>query len=129
MEIVSFSEVNSYLEKEAWLLATVSQLQKDLSWQSLVLPLSDCPTPEELQDKLSKLFLYLEEGQYQTLMNILYRVDVGEEKIKKAMEQSIDQSFSEVLAQLMLHRCLQKVITKKHFSQLKNTRGQDLLNQ
>lgn len=129
MKMIPFSEVDTYLNQKEWLKATIEQIQKDLSWQNLTLPLNKYTAGFELRKKLSNLFFYLEQGQYQTLMSILYRVDVDEEKIKKAMQQSVDLSFSEVLAELMLHRCLQKVVIKKHFSQRKNTRGQGLLNQ
>ncbi|MBC8464358.1 MAG: hypothetical protein H8D62_01650 [Bacteroidetes bacterium] len=129
MKIISFSEVPDFLKQKELFQATITQLQKDLSWQNLELPLGESPTVEELKIKLSSLFSYLEQGQYQTLMNILYRVDVSEQQIKKAMENVVDEPFSDVLAQLMLHRCLQKVIIKQHFSKEKNTDEQDLLNQ
>ena len=129
MKIVSLSEVPDFLKQKELFQATIAQLQKDLSWQNLELPLSESPTVEELKIKLSSLFSYLEQGQYQTLMNILYRVDVSEQQIKKVMENVVDEPFSDVWTQLMLHRCLQKVIIKQQFSKEKNTDEQDLLNQ
>ena len=67
---ISEQEVQQYLTRKNWLTATIQQIQRDLSWQNLELRLSDSPFVEELQEQLSKLFSYLEKGQYQTLMNL-----------------------------------------------------------
>ena len=117
---ISEQEVQQYLARRSWLSATIHQIQKDLSWQNLELPLSISPTAEELQEQLSKLFSFLEQGKYQTLMNILYRVDVGEEQIQKAMSETVDEPFSDVMAKLLMKRCLLKVLMKHHFSNQEN---------
>ena len=69
---ISEQEVQQYLARKNWLAATIQQIQKDLSWQNLELPLSISPSAEELQEQLSKLFSFLEQGPYQAMMNILY---------------------------------------------------------
>ena len=126
---ISEQEVQQYLARRSWLSATILQIQKDLSWQNLELPLSTSPSAEELQEQLSKLFSFLEQGQYQTLMNILYRVDVGEEQIQKAMSETVDEPFSDVMAKLLMKRCLLKVLMKYHFSNQENRGSEGLLNQ
>ena len=60
MKIVSLSEVPDFLKQKELFQATIAQLQKDLSWQNLELPLSESPTVEELKIKLSSLFSYLD---------------------------------------------------------------------
>ena len=60
---ISEQEVQQYLARKNWLTATIQQIQKDLSWQNLELPLIASPFIEELQEQLSKLFSYLEQGQ------------------------------------------------------------------
>lgn len=117
---ISEQEVQQYLTRKNWLTATIQQIQRDLSWQNLELRLSDSPFVEELQEQLSKLFSYLEKGQYQTLMNILYRVDIGEEQMQKAMSETVDEPFSDVVAKLLVKRCLLKVLMKNHFSNQEN---------
>ena len=97
--------------------------------QNLELPLSTSPTPEELQKQLSKLFCFLEQGQYQTLMNILYLVDIGEDQIQKAMLETLDEPFSDVVTKLLMKRCLLKVLMKHHFSNQENRGSEGLLNQ
>ena len=66
---ISDQEVLHYLNKRNWLAATIQQIQLDLSWQNLELPLSASPSIEELQEQLSNLFSFLDQGHYQTMMN------------------------------------------------------------
>ena len=91
--------------------------------------MSTSPTVEELQEQLSKLFFFLEQGKYQTLMNILYPVNVGEEQIQKGMSEKVDESFSDVVANLLMKRCLLKVLMRHHFSNQENRGSEGLLNQ
>tara|TARA_Y100001933_G_C18733261_1_gene452624 strand:+ start:312 stop:698 length:387 start_codon:yes stop_codon:yes gene_type:complete len=126
---ISEQEVQQCLARRNWLVATIQQIKKDLSWQNLELPLSISPSSEELQEQLSKLFSYLEQGQHQTMINILYRVDVGEEQIQRAMSETVDEPFSDVVAKLLMKRCLLKVVMKHHFSNQENRDSGGLLNQ
>ena len=61
---ISKQEAQQYLARRNWLAANIQQIQKDLSWQNLDLPLSISPSAEELQEQLSKLFSDLKQGQY-----------------------------------------------------------------
>ena len=45
---ISEQEVQQYLARKNWLTATIQQIQKDLSWQNLELPLIASPSIEEL---------------------------------------------------------------------------------
>ena len=126
---ISQQEVQQDLGRRSWLSAIIHQIQKDLSCQNLELLLSTSPTVEELQEQLSKLFFFLEQGKYQTLMNILYPVNVGEEQIQKGMSEKVDESFSDVVAKLLMKRCLLKVLMRHHFSNQENRGSEGLLNQ
>jgi hypothetical protein len=129
MKVIKVEELPAYLAQEKWLQATVQQLQKDLSWQNLELPLSDQYDAEETLKKLAALVEYLEQGQHQSLMNILYRVDISEQQIQQVMQSTLDETFAQVVARMLCYRCLQKVMTKHHFSNPENTDGEGLLNQ
>ena len=74
-------------------------------------------------------FPLIEQDQYQTLTSILYRVDVGEEQIQKAMSETVDEPFSDVVAKLLIKRCLLKVLMNHHFSNQENRGSEGLLNQ
>ncbi len=67
---------------------------------------------ELLRQMLSKVILRLVDRDMNRLMQILYRVDVSEEKVKRAFQGE----FSEIpiqLADLIIERQLQKVFTRK----------------
>ena len=79
---ISEQEVQQCHVRRSWLAATI-QIQKDLSWQNLV---TIEHIAEESRTIIKTFFSFLEQGQYQTLMNIFYRVDVGR-KIQKPCQK------------------------------------------
>ncbi|MBI4929962.1 MAG: hypothetical protein HY841_04305 [Bacteroidetes bacterium] len=56
------------------------------------------------------------EAGAEAFYNLMYRIDISETQIKKAVEQATDKSFSEVVTDLILKRELLKVITRKNYS-------------
>ena len=50
-----------------------------------------------------------------------------EEHIQKAMSETLDVSFSDVIAKLLINRCLLKVLIKYHFSNQENRVRKDFL--
>ena len=63
------------------------------------------------------------------MMNILFRVDVGEEQIQTAMSETVDEPFADIVVKLLMKRCLLKVLMKHHFSNQENRVSEGLLNQ
>ena len=49
------------------------------------------------------------------LLNVLYRIDVSESKLKEALAESTDNPAS-VITQMIIERQLQKVATRKKYS-------------
>ena len=119
----------SYLLQKKWLLPTIRQIQKDLSFQNLALTLGSNPSFSELKEQLLILLIDLEANDHQVLKNVLYQVDLDERHIRKSMLMSSDQSFCEVLSLLLIKRCFQKVWTRLHFSNTENRSSDGLLNQ
>jgi hypothetical protein len=120
---------HSYLLQKKWLLPTIRQIQKDLSFQNLALTLGSTPSFSELKEQLLILLIDLEANDHQVLKNVLYQVDLDERHIRKSMLMSSDQSFCEVLSLLLIKRCFQKVWTRLHFSNTENRSSDGLLNQ
>jgi hypothetical protein len=120
---------HSYLLQKKWLLPTIRQIQKDLSFQNLALTLGSNPSFSELKEQLLILLIDLEANDHQVLKNVLYQVDLDERHIRKSMLMSSDQSFYEVLSLLLIKRCFQKVWTRLHFSNTENRSSDGLLNQ
>ena len=67
----------------------------------------------------SNLVNTLNEHDPKRILNLLYRIDLPEEKVQSEM-QITSLTFSEVLAELIVKRELQKVIIKNYYSKPEN---------
>lgn len=99
------------------LQATVAQLEKDFSQNGLDIKLS---TPAEqtlaqLSKQLQEVFEWLLEHNEQRLMQLLYRIDLGEEKLQQAMRNNHENSLAALLSMMVLKREAQKVIIRYHY--------------
>lgn len=79
---ISDQEAHHYFSRKNCFKATIQKIKKDLFWQNIDLQLNDSSSMEELQEQLSQLFSFLQQEERQTLLNILYRVDILEEYIQ-----------------------------------------------
>jgi hypothetical protein len=61
---------------------------------------------EQVQPELEKLL----RSNQQKFLSILYRIDLSEEQVKKAMNENTSESFAGVVTDLILKRELQKVV-------------------
>jgi len=53
-----------------------------------------------------------------TLLSVLYRVDVSEEKLKRALSENTDnQSAGEIIATLLIDRQLEKIKFRQYYQQ------------
>jgi hypothetical protein len=74
-----------------------------------LIPAADLATLEELKIYLTEKLTYLLENKYDTLINILYKIDVSEEKLSGLFSDTNREFIPEVLAELIIERQLQKV--------------------
>ena len=70
----------------------------------------------ELFSQILPLVEKLQKENFQNFYNLMYRIDISEGQIKKAVEESKDKSFSEVVTDLILKRELLKVVFCKQYS-------------
>ncbi len=71
---------------------------------------------EELKNQLAPLLLKLYQNNSSTFQSLLYRVDISEKKFRELLEQSTTGNFSAQLAEAVIQREFQKVLTRKFFS-------------
>lgn len=71
---------------------------------------------KELLKSLIIRVLELMRDDFDELVNILYKVDVSEEKAKEAFLQKSDILIAEKLAYALYERTLQKVLYRQQFS-------------
>ena len=62
----------------------------------------------------------LQKVNFQNFYNILYRIDLSEDQIKREMAASVDKTFSEVVTDLILKREMLKVVMRKNYSSRSN---------
>lgn len=66
--------------------------------------------------KLISLINELINKDFDAVVQLLYRVDVSEKKIRTVLEQNTETDSATILADLVIERQLQKIESRKHFS-------------
>ncbi len=70
----------------------------------------------QLRDVLVKTFEYLVEDDFQKLLQILYKADVDQYKLKALLENTEGKSSAEIIADAYIERQKAKVETWKKYS-------------
>ncbi len=78
--------------------------------------IEDMVTEDMLRARLIEAFAYLLDNNISKMMNILYRTDVDEEKLKKLLISNSDLPSAEVIAEAYISRQKQKIETRKKYS-------------
>lgn len=100
-----------WFNKEEMVLACVKQVQKDLGMFGIELHFSGHASKaydelfSQLQPEMERLMFHSSN-----LPQILYRIDVSEEQVRKMMQEN--EPYSYALTRLILWRELQKVVTR-----------------
>ena len=115
------NNISHYYNRLDILNETAQQIIKDFGMNGIAIPriLSAGNTENAYRELFSQILLIvekLEKENLQNFYNLMYSIDISEIQIKKAVEDSKDKSFSEVVADLILKRELLKVIFRKQYS-------------
>jgi hypothetical protein len=70
---------------------------------------------DEIREKLLVLINDLINKDFQTLIQLLYRIDVNEKKIRLYLNEKPNEDAASVLADLIIERQLQKIESRKKF--------------
>jgi len=71
---------------------------------------------EQLREKMIHAFSWLLDNDISKMMNILYRTDVDEERLKSLLISRSQLPSAEVIADEYISRQLQKIETRKKYS-------------
>src|SRR5436189_6250842 len=71
---------------------------------------------DELKNQIAPLLLKLYQNNTSAFQSLLYRVDISEKKFRDLLENNSGENFSEQLAEAVIQREFQKVLTRKFFS-------------
>ena len=113
------TDVTPYLNRLDFLNDTAQQVIKDFGMSGIEIKFSG-NAEEAYAELFSQIHPQIEKlikGNTGFFYNLLYRIDLSEGQIKKAVEASFDRSFSEVVTDLILKRELLKVIMRKTYKQ------------
>ena len=115
MDLVS---VDSSIQNQDFLKETTLQLEKDFLMVGVNF---DIEKPVESYKYLFSftfnLINSLNERDPKRLLNLLYRIDLDEEKVKVEMNKT-ELSFTEMLSEMIVKRALKKVITKNYYANI-----------
>jgi ribosomal 50S subunit-associated protein YjgA (DUF615 family) len=71
---------------------------------------------DEIRNRLISLINELINYDFHALVQLLYRIDVNEKKLKDLLKENTGTESSSIIADLIIDRQLQKIALKKEFS-------------
>jgi len=71
---------------------------------------------EKIREKLIALLNEIINKDFNSLVQLLYRIDVNEKKIRLYLKEKLNEDSSSVIADLIIERQLQKIESRKKFS-------------
>jgi hypothetical protein len=115
---MEFTNVAQYLNRLDLIKDTANQIIKDFDMFGMEIKFSgnQYNAYEELFDQIEPHINKLINNNQAKFMGILYRIDLSDEQIKKAVNENTSESFSEIITDLIIKRELQKVVIRKHYS-------------
>ena len=113
---MNLTEVNKSIQNNLFLQETAQQLEKDF----LMIGINfDIDTPVSDYKYLFSFTYHLvnalNEQNPQKVLNLLYRIDLAEEKVQEEMQKT-QLSFTEMLSEMIVKREIYKVILRKKYS-------------
>lgn len=74
----------------------------------------------ELRTKLQAIVNGLIVQDFEQLVNLLYRVDVNERKLKFLLRENVGEDAAVIIADLIIARQMEKIASRKQFGQDNN---------
>lgn len=96
-------------------VALIQQLNKDFTLSNIDVIFSEATIPSELKNQLHTTVDKLVQNDFDSFLNLVYRIDLPESKVRKNPDQTFE-SYVEMVVFSILKRECQKVWLKKNFS-------------
>jgi len=108
--------ITPYFNNQAYIVATAAQIKKDFEFSGLTFQFSNDPAHcyNELLYQISPLIADLIDKKFDKLLNLLYRIDIPENKISDLMTSNAFGSLPEAIADLVIRRELLKVVIRRN---------------
>jgi len=99
-------------------------MSESLSQETFLLLRKDFELPADAMDfdeekaisALSKVISYMLDREFERLLQICYRIDLGEEKLKKILHESEPDQVAPDLARALWNRQKQKIEIRRRYS-------------
>lgn len=116
---MNFSDLTPYINKLDLIRETANQIIKDFEIFGFEIKFSGNAynAYQELFEQIEPHINKLIESNQQKFMSVLYRIDVNEQQIKKAVNENNSEPFSDIITDLIIKRELQKVVIRNHYKQ------------
>lgn len=114
---MNFNDLSPYFNKLELIKDTANQIIKDFDMFGMEVKFSGNPYDayEELFEQIEPHIKKLIDTNQSKFMGILYRIDVSDEQVKKAVHANSSEAFSEIVTDLIIKRELQKVVIRNHY--------------
>jgi len=80
-----------------------------------LIPVNEIENLDKFKEYLTDRLTYLFENKHDALINILYRIDVNEEKLAKLFSETNRTFIPDALADLIIERQLQKIKIRQQY--------------
>ena len=93
-------------------------MNKELKYylqQTFALP-GSVTEPQDAENFLAEKMNELIKNNFNHLVQILYRIDVNETKLKQVLKANPNEDAGKIIAQLIIERQQQKIISRNEFS-------------
>ena len=115
---VSLQNIDDYTKDLSWMLKALVQIEREFQSQSWVFtkPVHAQTAFEDVEQQLEpKITALIAQRGHAYFKQMLYRIDLSERQIAKAFTLTIDPNFTHVLSNLIVKRCLQKVLIRNYY--------------
>lgn len=114
---MDLTNISQYINRLDLIKDTANQIIKDFEMFGMEIKFSGNKynAYEELFNQIEPHINKLISTNQQKFMGILYRIDLSDEQIKKAIDQNASEPFSEIVTDLIIKRELQKVVIRSHY--------------
>jgi len=106
-------------EEKEQVVEIVKFVEKDflISENNSLIPTTDYISLEDFRKYLTEKLKFLLDEKFDTLVNILYRIDISEKKLSQLFSGNNRNSIPSVLADLIIERQLQKIKLRKLYKE------------
>ena len=115
---VSLQNIDDYTKDLSWMLKALVQIEREFQSQSWIFtkPVYAQTAFEDIEQQLEpKITALIAQRGHAYFKQMLYRIDLSERQIAKVFTLTIDANFTHVLSNLIVKRCLQKVLIRNYY--------------